>query len=117
MLIDKVLILNALKEYYSFKSDVDFAKFLGIATTTLSSWYARKSLNWDTLFAKCVDINFEVLIREGRAISNKTKKLEITDYNKNALEMIRDLAAENALLKDKLQRIKSKNYGNLAAES
>lgn len=117
MLIDKFLILNEIKEYYSFKSDVEFAKFLGIATTTLSSWYARKTLNWDTLFAKCVDINFEILIREGRVISNKIKKPELIDHNKNALEMIRDLAAENALLKDKLQRIKSNNYGNLAAES
>jgi len=39
------------------KSDAELAGYLGIATTTLSSWKSRGSIDYDLIYAKCVDIN------------------------------------------------------------
>lgn len=51
------LIISKLKELYNIKNDVDFAVFLGIPTTTLSSWKSRDSIDYDLIYSKCVGIN------------------------------------------------------------
>jgi len=60
--MDKRQILNEIKCSLGFKSDADFARFLGISPQTLSSWHSRNMYNIDILYAKCVDINPEFLI-------------------------------------------------------
>lgn len=60
--MDKCQILNEIKCSLGFKSDADFASFLGISPQTLSSWRSRNMYNIDILYAKCVDINPEFLI-------------------------------------------------------
>jgi len=60
--VDKALILNKIKSHYNLKSDVDFASFLGIAPTTLSSWYSRNTFNIDLLSAKCVDVSSDFIL-------------------------------------------------------
>lgn len=54
------LILNKLKEFLGFKTNIEFAKFLGIAPTTLSSWYARGTIDYNLIYAKCeyIDANW-----------------------------------------------------------
>ena len=102
--IDKIQVLNTIKEYYKFKTDYEFAEYLGIRPTTLSSWYGRNTLNWDTIFAKCVEMDYNLLIK-GLTMQTKTHP---PVYDKSALEMIRDLSAENAMLKrdlDELQKL------------
>ena len=59
---NKSLILNNIKEYYKFKSNTDFASFLGIAPQTLSSWYSRNTFDYDLLYSKCVGINGDYLL-------------------------------------------------------
>ena len=60
--IDKKQILKDLKEYYSFKTDTEFAEFLGISVQTLSSWYARNTFNIELIYAKCVNIDGNFLL-------------------------------------------------------
>lgn len=60
--MDKCQILNEIKCSLGFKSDADFARFLGISPQTLSSWRSRNMYDIDILYAKCVDINPEFLI-------------------------------------------------------
>ncbi|MEN6423560.1 MAG: hypothetical protein ABFD76_16600 [Smithella sp.] len=127
--IDKVLILDALKEHYRFDRDRAFAEFLGIQPTVLSNWYSRKTLDWDVIFTKCVDIDFDKLIKEGltdktqKTIKNKTTNENIA-YDKSVLEMIRDIAIENGMLKKEIENLKIEKehvrkcgpYRDLAAE-
>lgn len=54
---DKTLIINAIKSHYGFTKDREFANFLGIKPTTLSSWYARNSFDYELVYAKCKDID------------------------------------------------------------
>ena len=60
--IDKSQILKDLKAHYGFKSDTDFAGFLGISVQTLSSWHRRNSFDIDLLYAKCIGIDGNFLL-------------------------------------------------------
>jgi len=77
-LFDKPYILDSIKAHYGFKKNVDFANFLGIATTTLSSWYARNSIDYELICAKCVDIDANWLFT-GRGLMTNGKT-EVTTY-------------------------------------
>src|SRR5690606_3462732 len=59
---DKTLILNRIKLHYGFKSDADFARFLGIKPNSLSNWYKRNTIDYDLVFSKCEDLNIEWLL-------------------------------------------------------
>jgi phage repressor protein C with HTH and peptisase S24 domain len=68
----KSLILSEIKFAYSLESDRQFAEFLGIAPTTLSSWHKRNTMDYDLLFAKCVDINAEFLFTGSGSVRKDT---------------------------------------------
>lgn len=44
-MVDKELILRKLKDYKKFKSDAEFARFIGVGPTVLATWYKRNSFN------------------------------------------------------------------------
>ena len=50
-------MLDRIKDYYSFKTDVDFAKFLEITPQVLSNWKGRNSFDAELLFNKCPELN------------------------------------------------------------
>lgn len=56
------MILNKIKEYYNFKTNTEFANFLGIPPTTLSSWYSRNTMDYHLIYAKCKDIDANWLL-------------------------------------------------------
>lgn len=55
--INKSLIINKIISSYNFKNDKEFADFLEIKPQTLSSWRSRNMIDYDLIFAKCVDID------------------------------------------------------------
>lgn len=55
-------ILNAIQAHYEFKTEGDFAEYLEIPQTTLSSWKRRNSFDIHKVYSKCTDINAEWLI-------------------------------------------------------
>lgn len=57
IIVDKKLILNDIMNHLGVKKKSDFAKFLGIAPTTLSSWYARNTFDKDLIYSKCEFLN------------------------------------------------------------
>lgn len=69
--IDKSLILNKIKSSYGLKSDAEFARFLGIAPTTLSSWYKRNTMDYDLVYSKCEGLIGDFLL-SGKGEIRKT---------------------------------------------
>lgn len=64
--------LEALISYYSDGKPTKFAKFLGVAPSTISSWLKRDTYDHELLFAKCESISAEWLITgEGKMIVSK----------------------------------------------
>jgi phage repressor protein C with HTH and peptisase S24 domain len=60
--MDKSLILKEIKKYYNFKTDSEFADFLGIKQNTLSNWSTRNSIDYDRVISKCDEIDANWLI-------------------------------------------------------
>jgi hypothetical protein len=87
--IDKSLILNRIKSHYKFKSDVQLAKFLGIAGTTLSNWYARDTINYDLVFTKCGELNPNwIVFGEGRPTKGYPNPEDTFSTTEEAFEKI-----------------------------
>ena len=60
--INKAGVLDRIKSYYGLKNNAKLCIFLGVAPTTISSWYARDSFDLDIIYSKCVDISFDWLL-------------------------------------------------------
>ena len=106
--VDKRLILNNIKNHLGFKKQSEFANFLGIAPTTLSSWYARNTFDMNLVYSKCSFLNTNWLLTgEGEMLIEKEKttstenliKEDLKDRCKSLEESVRLLKQENELLK------------------
>lgn len=102
---DKSLILNRIKSHYNLATNADLAKFMGIAPTTISSWYSRNTFDYDLLFAKCVGLDKEWLLTgEGFALKGTTAspiftaQSEVPNYDQ--LKTIEQLRTEVEVHKD-----------------
>lgn len=81
--MNKSQIINKLKEYLNFKTDTEFAKFLGIKQNTVSSWRSRDTIDYELIISKCDTISAEWLLtgkgdmlkKEG--ITQETRKNEV----------------------------------------
>jgi len=60
--MDKLLILNRIKDVKNLSSDKELAIFLGITTQSLSNWKSRNTIDYETVFTKCVDVNLNWLL-------------------------------------------------------
>lgn len=67
--------LEALIAHYSDGKPTRFAKYIGVAASTISTWIARDSFDYDLLFAKCEMISPEWLLT-GKGPMLKTMQQE-----------------------------------------
>ena len=74
--------LEEIIRYYSDGKPTAFAKFLGVAPSTVSTWLSRDTFDYDLLFAKCEEINAEWLLSgEGEMLSNNNVSNQIIKTN------------------------------------
>lgn len=67
--------LEAIIGYYSDGKPSLFAKYIGVAPSTISSWLSRDTMDYDLLFAKCENISAEWLLSgQGDMISQSAKR-------------------------------------------
>lgn len=60
--INIIDIIERAKIALSIDSDTEFATILGISKSTLSNWKSRNTIDYNLLFSKCEQINFDWLI-------------------------------------------------------
>lgn len=76
--MNKSLILNRVKSFFQFHTDVELAAFLGISKSTLSNWYKRNTIDYDLLFSKCEQIDKNWLLTGGGEIQDyKSPEVQI----------------------------------------
>jgi hypothetical protein len=128
MVNDKKLILNVIKKHYSFKTDAEFARFLDIKPTTLSSWYSRNAINHELIYDKCVDIDGNWLLsgqgemlrkNNNHSVEYKTDNVSdiistFIDKNTELSIRIGQLEAENLNLKNQLKNCSTQTFGMVA---
>lgn len=70
---DNNLILNKIKEYKDFKTDVELADFLGISRQNLSAWRTRNSINVNSIVDKLPELRRSWLLTgEGTMLKSDT---------------------------------------------
>ena len=60
--MDKKERLEAIIEHYSHGKPSVFAKYIGVAPSTISSWLSRNTFDYDMIFAKCENISSDWLL-------------------------------------------------------
>lgn len=70
--------LEALIAHYSNGKPTQFAKYIGVAPSTISTWLARDSFDYDLLFAKCENISPEWLFTGNGDMLKTTDESEPT---------------------------------------
>ncbi len=55
------LIIERLFVYFKVNTHSDLARRLGVSATTLSNWKSRNTIDYELLFTKCENINFDWL--------------------------------------------------------
>lgn len=127
--------LEAIIKHYSDGKPSVFAKLIGVAPSTISSWLSRDTLDYDLLFAKCENISSEWLLTgRGEMINiqtatfNNTTTLpqkESTGIEDKLLAIIadkdatiREMAEEIGVLKQTIVQLKQDNLERVSgAES
>ena len=72
---DKSLILSRIKFAYRFKKDIELAGFLGVSPNTITTWKGRNSIDFELIFAKCENLNYDWLLTgEGEMFRNSTNQ-------------------------------------------
>ncbi len=118
MNIDKNLLISRIKDAYKIKTDTDLAKFLGVATTTLASWKTRNNIDFERIYAKCANLNWNFLIYgigpyfiQCDEQEDKTKCQPKTESFKSEIEVLRSMAEKNdqlvGILIEEITRLKS----------
>ncbi|MDL2141200.1 helix-turn-helix domain-containing protein [Flavobacterium tructae] len=102
MNIDKSLILSKLKNFYSFKKDSDFARFLEIKPQTLASWYSRGTFDIELLYAKCNEISAQFLL------TGAGEMLRVSPESNNSDEKIKELEDRIEFYKEKIEFVERK---------
>lgn len=70
--------LEALIRQYSGNKPTQFAKLLGVAPSTISSWIARDTLDYDLVFAKCENISSDWLLSgKGSMLVNEQPEVSL----------------------------------------
>ncbi|WP_302984859.1 MULTISPECIES: helix-turn-helix domain-containing protein [Bacteroidales] len=126
--------LEAIIKHYSDGKPSVFAKLIGVAPSTISSWLSRDTLDYDLLFAKCENISSEWLLtgrgeminiqtstfnnqttlpqKEGTGIEDKLLAI-IADKDAT----IREMAEEIGMLKQTITQLKQDKSGRVSDAS
>lgn len=121
-ILDKCAVLDRIKQFYKLKGNADLARFLEVAPNTITNWYSRKSFDIDSIYTKCVDVNFQWLLtgngpmiiqgNNNYPLNNNRLKIkdETTSYNK--IEKEENIESEKIyldLIKSQEEKIQSLN--------
>jgi predicted transcriptional regulator len=86
-------ILQSIKDYKGFKTNVELAEFLGVTRSALSNWIARNYLDEKLIQSKIPEIRLEFLhtgerpmTEQGDMIQFLLKKIEILERKIEQLE-------------------------------
>lgn len=78
--------LEAIIDYYSDGKPSVFAKYIGVAPSTISSWLSRDTLDYDLIFAKCENISSNWLLTgKGEMIKNAEREQKTIEISESAI--------------------------------
>lgn len=105
--------LEAIIAHYSDGKPSIFARQIGIAPSTISSWLSRDTMDYDLLFAKCEMLSpYWLLTGEGEMLRNEGDEKALCPQNTNDspiighfLDTIKEQAEEIGRLKARIEEL------------
>lgn len=89
--MNKTLILNSIKDYYRFKNNSEFARYLGITPQVLSNWKSRDTYDPSLIYTKCLDINPHWLLTgDGDMLSSENTNTPIKSEMVDKMDLTKD---------------------------
>lgn len=70
-------ILQSIKDYKGFKTNVELAEFLGVTRSTLSNWVARNYLDEQLIQSKIPEIRLEFLRSGGFPMTEQNDIVQV----------------------------------------
>ena len=94
----KDFIISQIKTHYNFKSDAQFARFLGIKPQVLSNWRKRNTIDYELLARACTEIDANWLMTgTGSMLKNKQAAITVVNEEPVLYGKTDQLAAIDAL--------------------
>lgn len=108
---DKTEILQKIMEFYNLKSKADVARFFEVKPQTVSTWFSRNTVDYDLIFERCKEMNFNYLLKEG---AENTTEEPAAEYhaNKSFCDELKKMIVQKD---DKIMEL-SEKLGQLKAE-
>lgn len=78
-MVNKTLILDKIKSYFSLKGNSELADFLGVTKQTISNWYARNSIDYDVVISKCTVIDENIDLKWLLTTNSKQQREKTND--------------------------------------
>ncbi|HEY1196606.1 MAG TPA: helix-turn-helix domain-containing protein [Flavobacterium sp.] len=77
-MMDKLTIINKIIKHYDFKSDVAFARHIGVSAQVVSNWKSRNTYDAELIYSHFSDLNPEwILTGKGNMLKEITDETEI----------------------------------------
>ena len=118
-----ILIIKRLKDLTDIKKDLHLAKLLGIATTTLSNWKSRNSIDYKLVITFCIKRKFDLgFVLAGINPQIKNPQIEnlatylIQKVRKEIKSDVQDIKDYKEYLAENIDKIKAKEEIELAKE-
>lgn len=115
---DKTEILQKIMEFYNLKSKADVARFFEVKPQTVSTWFSRNTVDYDSIFERCTDMNYNYLFKSGEENSadepagdyrvNETLLGELKKMIGQKDDKIMELSEKVGQLKAELQHLKKR---------
>lgn len=72
-MFNKDSILRRIQDFYDLSNRGALAVFLGVSPSTLSNWITRDTIDYELIFSKCKELNYEyILTGEGLMLKRKS---------------------------------------------
>jgi hypothetical protein len=102
------LILSKIKSHYNLRNNTKLSKFFELSPNTISTWIKRGSVNWELIFAKCDNMDFNYLIKDEEKRDSKIPPKNPDDPS--AMEpIILSLLKENRQMAEEIGALKEQN--------
>lgn len=104
-MVDKELILRKLKDYKKFKSDAEFARYIGIGPTVLATWYKRNTFNINKIANVFPEVSQDWLLTgNGEMLKeNTSQSSDELELYKKLIASLEETVASQKLIIQKLQ--------------
>lgn len=115
--IDKIQVLERIKGYYNLKTNAKFASFLGIAPTTLSSWYSRSTFDLDVIYSKCAELSMNwILTGYGPILLNGSDSKISKEHTTGSTSKVTPISPSEESIIYKMYKEKDSEVGALKEE-